>query len=83
MSIPDTIDRIRVLARSHLPLLSVLVLIAIIITCAVTFDKKLRHLVNMLSRPVQIFLVLSTRWLSWLHFLSAFLLLQIQSMDRS
>lgn len=55
MSILDTIDRIRVLARSHLPLLIVLVLIAIIITCAVTFDKKLRHLVNMLSRPVKTF----------------------------
>ena len=40
MSILDTIDRIRVLARSHLPLLIVLVLIAIIITCAVTFERS-------------------------------------------
>lgn len=56
MSILDTIDLIRGLARSHLTLLIVIALIAIIFACAVTFSKDFRHGFNTLSRPVKAFL---------------------------
>lgn len=55
MSILDTLDLIRTLARSHLTLLIAITLFAIILACTVTFNKNLRHYFHALSQPAKAF----------------------------